>query len=349
MPGNMKAGLPLTAKFQSTSNLSNMKPSTTTPPPPQDFRVLHLMPLVADLLSNDDATTDELLRPNSTKKPYPNIKTYLETHFRLLWADFIQPLRETIGKFCKGREQVPPVDNPNQRIYFYRNVSFINNSFLSSTTVPDRSDSWRRYNIRFDSMPGFDWEKSKRLIYGSLVCLWNAPLRVIILATVSQSDPEELEKGWLTVSIENPPHNCDDFTSKTYTMLECEVFYEPYRVVMEAYQQLGEASFPFKDHLLGWKKDPGVPNYLLKSKIPGSQEYRITKSDGTCVTTRNVLNISTWPSAIELGVNPIQRTALHAAMTRRLALIQGPPGTGKTFIGRKIIARSCYHLSGCDH
>jgi hypothetical protein len=156
MPGIMKAGLPLTAKFQSTSKLSNMKPSTTTPPPPQDFRVLHLMPLVADLLSNDDATTDELLRPNSTKKPYPNIKTYLETHFRLLWADFIQPHRETIGKFCKGREQVPPVDNPNQRIYFYRNVSIINNSFLSSTTVPDRSDSWRRYNIRFDSMPGFD-------------------------------------------------------------------------------------------------------------------------------------------------------------------------------------------------
>ncbi|EFX60197.1 hypothetical protein DAPPUDRAFT_344797 [Daphnia pulex] len=109
-------------------------------------------------------------------------------------------------------------------------------------------------------MPGFDWEKNKRLIYGALVCLWNAPHKVIILATVSRSDPEELEKGWLTVSIENPPHNCHDFTSKTYTMLECEVFYEPYRVVMEAYQQLQDDSFPFKDHLLGWKKDPGVPD-----------------------------------------------------------------------------------------
>jgi superfamily II DNA or RNA helicase len=52
-----------------------------------------------------------------------------------------------------------------------------------------------------------------------------------------------------------------------------------------------------------------------------------------------------------LGVNPIQRTALHAAITRRLALIQGPSGTGKTFIGRKIIAtlldnKHLWHNSG---
>lgn len=52
----------------------------------------------------------------------------------------------------------------------------------------------------------------------------------------------------------------------------------------------------------------------------------------------NVLNIDKWPSADRLGLNGIQRTALHAALTRKMALIQGPPGTGKTFIGRQIIA-----------
>lgn len=326
------------AKNKSSSYVPSKKPITIAPAP--DFRLMHLMPMITDLLSNADATADGFLKPNCIKKPYLNVDTYLETHLQLLWADFIQPLRDTIGKFCKGNEQVP-LDKPNQQIHFYRNVSFIINSFLTSNSVPDRPDSWCRYNVRFDSMPGFDWEKSKRLIHGTLVCLWNATNRLIILATVSNSDPDELEKGWLSLSIQNPSHIPDDFTTKSYTMLECEVFYEPYRVVMEAYQKLDEASFPFKEHLLGWTKDPGVPAYLINSsstKRSTRCDYQITKKDGTLITTRNVLNISTWPSPIELGVNPIQRVALHAAMTRRLALIQGPPGTGKTFIGRKIIA-----------
>lgn len=321
-----------------TNYVPSNKPITI--PPAADFRLMHLMPLINDLLSNADATTDELLKPNCTKKPYLNVDTYLETHLRLLWADFIQPLRETIGKFCKGNQQVPP-DKPNQQIHFYRNVSFVEKSFLSSQSVPDRPDSWRRYNVRFDSMPGFDWEKSKRLIHGTLICLWNAPSRIIILATVSNSDPEDLEKGSLIISIHNPSQIGDDFLRKSYTMLECEVFYEPYRVVMEAYQHLDEASFPFKEHILGWTKDPGVPGYLINpssTKRAARCDYQITKKDGTCVIIRNVLNIGTWPSPVELGVNPIQRVALHAALTRRLALIQGPPGTGKTFIGRKIIA-----------
>ena len=327
-----------TKKYKSTNDLSKLKViSLPSHSPPEDFRQMHLMPVVSDLLSTEDATNSPFLRPNSTKKPYSDVDTYLETHLRLLWADFIQPLRETIGTFCKGTQQVPPVDGkPNQRIHFYRNVQFVKNSFLSSTTVPDRPDSWRRYSIQFDSLPGFDWEKSKRLIYGSLVCLWNAPYRLRILATITQSDPEELEKGWLTVSIEHPPENVPDFTQITYTMLECEVFYEPYRVVMEVYRQLQEDSFPFKEHLLGWRKDPGVPTYLTTKSY--RHNYRVTTTSGTIVTVKDVLNISTWPSAVDLGVNPIQRTALHAAMTRRLALIQGPPGTGKTFIGRKIIS-----------
>ncbi|KAI9554746.1 hypothetical protein GHT06_020022 [Daphnia sinensis] len=326
------------SKRKSTHYVPSNKPIAI--PHAGDFRLMHLMPLITDLLSDADATTDQLLKPNCIKKPYLNVDTYLETHFRLLWADFIQPLRDTIGKFCKGNEQVPP-DKPNQQIHFYRNVSFVENSFLSSCCVPDRPDSWRRYNVRFDSMPGFDWEKSKRLIHGTLICLWNARSRIIIVATVSNSDPEELEKGCLSISIHNSSQIADDFMSKSYTMLECEVFYEPYRVVMEAYQLLDEVSFPFKEHLLGWTKDPGVPAYLMNPSSPKKAarcDYQITKKDGTRVTIRNVLNIGTWPSPVDLGVNPIQRVALYAAMTRRLALIQGPPGTGKTFIGRKIIA-----------
>ena len=135
-------------------------------------------------------------------------------------------------------------------------------------------------------------------------------------------------------------------------MLECEVFYEPYRVVMGVYRQLQEDSFSFEEHLLGWRKDPSVPIYLITKSYRSN--YRVATISGTIVYVKaalNINNISTWPSAAELGVNPISRTFLHAAMTSRLASIQGPPGMGKVFIGRQIIStlldnKHLWHDSG---
>lgn len=294
---------------------------------------MHLMPLVMDMLSPFKAADSPNLRPNSLKKPYPDIDTYLETHIRLLWADYIDPLRETIGVFCKGTQQAPV---NNKRIHCYHNVVFTTKLIFFENGVPDRPESWRRFNVRFDSTSNVDWEKSKRLIYGALVVLWNAARRLIIIATVTGSDEDDLKRGKITLSIENVPENCPDFTSLTYSMLESESFYEPYRVAMGVYQKLQEDTFPFKEHLLGWDKAPGVATYLTTKA--SRNNYRISTGSGKIVTIKDVLRITSWPSPSDLGVNPIQRTALHAALTRRLALIQGPPGTGKTFIGRKIIS-----------
>ena len=52
---------------------------------------------------------------------------------------------------------------------------------------------------------------------------------------------------------------------------------------------------------------------------------------------RDVTDLNTWPSAVSMGLNVIQRLALHTALTQQVALIQGPPGTGKTYVGRDII------------
>jgi len=309
--------------------------------PPDDYRDHYLLPKVKDLFSSPAAPL--FLRPNIIQNRYPSVEVYSDIQFRLLQHDFMEPFRETIGKFCSGRYITMNTFKKfifyNSQIYITRlekdklehlklwsGVTFFAGSFLKGETVPDRPDNWRRYTIQFHSPKGFDFEKNKRLIHGSLVVLWNHKKKLAIIATVAQSDPEELVRGKMTITIQDEPD--EDFIRLEYVMIECDAFFEPYRVVLEAYQNLNEENLPLKPVILGWKKTPGVPDYLKKKS-----NYKLGQ-----FTVKDVLNLNSWPKAEELGVNPIQREALHAALTRQVALIQGPPGTGKTFIGRKIIA-----------
>ena len=305
--------------------------------PPDDFRSHYLMPKISDLFDQNglSGTGRIFLRANVTRSKFHDLNQYLDIHYRLLREDFLDPLRQSIGKFCTGAaktEQQVPDAMQAKNIHFYRNCRVVKDSFLLSQSVPDRPDYWRRYSIDFDAPIGTNWETNKRLIYGSLVALWNAAERLVLLAVVTRSDPEELEKGWITLSFDTEPPA--GFDRLVYTMLECPVFYEPYRVVMEAYQHMDHSNFPLSPYILGWTKAAGVPDYL-KTK---SAHYRLTLKDGTVETIKDVMTLNSWPSAEKIGVNAIQRQALHAAMTRQVALIQGPPGTGKSFIGRKIVA-----------
>lgn len=162
----------------------------------------------------------------------------------------------------------------------------------------------------------------------------------------------------MCIAIEDLPSEPADFQLLSYTLLEADVFYEPYRVVLEAYQSMSVDTLPFKEYLLGWnRRNPGVPSYIdpnNNKKGAVSLKYRLPLPSGSGeVAVENVMDIKSWPSPETLGVNPIQREALHAAVTRRMALIQGPPGTGKTFIGRKIIAtlllnKQLWHQDGLN-
>ena len=272
-----------------------------------------------------------------TSPSHRDLHQYLDIQYRLLREDFLDPLRQTIEKFCTAaalNEQQVPNAVQQKSIHFYGNVSIVQNSFLFSESVLDRPDYWRRYYIHFDAQVGAKWKTNKQLIFGSLVALWNAKEKLILFAVVTRSEAAELEKRWLTLSFDTEPPA--GFEKLSYTMLECPIFYEPYRVVMEAYQLMNLSTFPLAPFILGWNKSPGTPDYIqTNSNIP--VPYRITMSNRSVHTIPDVRSINCWPPAEDIGVNPVQRQALHAAANRKVALIQGPPGTGKSFIGRKIV------------
>jgi hypothetical protein len=137
--------------------------------------------------------------------------------------------------------------------------------------LPDRS-------IRLDSR--LRQGKNKRLFYGSLVCLWNASQRPVILADPS---PRATRRSWIIV---HPPEQ--DLACFSYTMLVYQ-------------QQLPDGLFPFKECLLGMKRDPGVPGHL-NTKTSRQGYLVITTTDGRIVNVADsTLNLTTWPSVVDIG------------------------------------------------
>lgn len=67
--------------------------------PPEDFRVLSVIPTTRELLSEEQP----FLRPNKTTGVYDDGTHYLDVQFRLLREDFVAPLRDGVRDFIKHR------------------------------------------------------------------------------------------------------------------------------------------------------------------------------------------------------------------------------------------------------
>ena len=151
----------------------------TVGPPPEDFRELTIVP------HRDDIFTEKkpYLRKNLVHGAYQNLDHYLDVQFRLLREDFLRPLREGILNIVEnGIEQQQGVFKD---VRMYRNVKILH---------PVCSKSGLRHHIQFDNsrLKGVKWENSKRLIFGSLLCLSKDHFQTFVFATVGERDPKEL-------------------------------------------------------------------------------------------------------------------------------------------------------------
>jgi hypothetical protein len=134
---------------------------------------------------HDDIFTEKkpYLRKNIVQGAYQNLDHYLDVQFRLLREDFLRPLREGIINLVNhGINQKQGVFKD---IRMYRNVKIL---------YPVCSSSGLRHHIHFDNstLKRVKWENSKRLIFGSLLCLSKDHFQTFTFATVGDRDPKEL-------------------------------------------------------------------------------------------------------------------------------------------------------------
>ena len=299
-------------------------------PPPQHFTELPVLP------STDEVhpyAVKPYLRPNIIAGAYTGWEHYLDVQFRLLREDFVAPLREGIKMFdLKGAAERYLSD-----IRVYEGVSVCKAECLISGVG---------FTIKFDTkrFQRVNWEHSKRLIFGSLLCLSCDNFQTIYFATVVKRDPKLLKDGLLTVQFEEDKvgNVFQIDPDQKFVMVESTAYFEAYRHILEGLKRASAHHFTerlqiFKRYLVDCELDPPVPTprYLrISDKIFQLKDVLDIKSGRSDVL---VTDVSSWPPHEHTGLDPSQLSAFRAALTQEVSVIQGPPGTGKTFIGLKVV------------
>lgn len=325
--------------------------------PPRSFRELSVFPQAADL----SVTYQPFLRVNVVRRRYRDLEHYLDVQFRLVRADFILPLREAILQLRKdygGLGRSGTQDRKETKdVHFYRDVTVL---------YPVCSAKGMVYRIRFDalhhSVRNIPWEKCKRLKFGSLLCLSADDFYTPLFATVESRDPKELCSGELDVrfeGVELDKLNRFIEVKTKFDMVESQAFFEAYRYVLEALQEIKPDSLPFQEHIVECNKVVGPPDHEHKTQgfydmsgvaqdaangsndalmLPSEDESMDSCREGSLSTDSRILlnayDLRRYRDS--LGFNDSQLRAFQLALTKRFAIIQGPPGTGKTYVGLKI-------------
>jgi len=119
------------------------------------------------------------LRRNKIDGSYNDVEHYLDVQFRLLREDFVRPLREGIAQLLErlGSSKI----GAHQDIRLYNNVRLL---------YPVCTSNGLRYRIKFDNskLRHVRWENSKRLIFGSLMCLSKDNFESVLFATVANRE-----------------------------------------------------------------------------------------------------------------------------------------------------------------
>ena len=321
-----------------------------------EYKNTSILPLTSEI--NNEMTPPKL-RPNIVEGCYDSWEHYYDTQFKLLKEDFVASLRRGICDFRKA-EQIQNTSSDNTiwkiaDVRVYDNVMFTGLCF---------SNNGITLTIQFDcsKLRRVNWEHSKRLIYGSLLCFSCNNFETVMFASVVERTSESLKKGMITVKMESSEDilslslNASDY----YTMIESQAHYETYYHILRSLQTAESDVMPFTNILIEascHRVQP--PAYMcltdMSTRIKHPQpifdmsDALGMSADQAPPSLFNVFNMSAsrssfdvsrpecWPSVDKVQLDQSQLEAIKMALTQRVSVIQGPPGTGKTYIGLKIV------------
>ncbi|XP_062594415.1 NFX1-type zinc finger-containing protein 1-like [Saccostrea cucullata] len=304
------------------------RPQPLEQEPPDDFRELSVLPTLQDLQFD----RKPFLRCNKTKGGYANLQQYLDIQFRLLREDYLHPLREGILDYRRDFERFKNVKGKRQTdIRMYENVEVLR---------PLCSKHGVRHVIKFDNskLTHVRWESSRRLLYGSLLCLSSDAFQTMLFATVTERKITDLQNGIVEVQFTEETEASALSSTQTYVMAETTAYFEAYKYILQGLQEVGD-EMPLQSCIVHCKPNAKPPKYLIKggTVLPYDFSPLLKTQRRPKVYNCPVLSTNRWPSARDIGMDDSQHKALQMAITREIAIIQGPPGTGKTYVGLKIV------------
>ena len=295
---------------------------TTLAKPPEHFVHVEVLQSLSEVHSSDDKI---FLRKNVVKGSYSSWDHYLDVQYRLLREDFVRPLRHGIQHYCS-----PGLAKTSQDVRIYERVRVLNPVCLFTGIG---------FQIQFDisRLRRVNWEYSRRLIFGSLLCLSTDNFEhSMMFATVVKRDVSLLEKGCLIVKFEGDTNGFQINPDQVFTMVESTAYFEAYRHILNKLKEISKLSdeIPFKPYIIGAEMSAvQAPSYSLHQR-----QLKFDLAEILQVRSRiSIHDERSWPRAEDTCLDSSQLDALKMALTKEVSVIQGPPGTGKTFIGLKIV------------
>jgi hypothetical protein len=281
-----------------------------------------------------DLKQQPFLRPILIKNAYPSFDDYLDTHFRLLREDFIDPLRNGISSYRQGNLDW----KGDIRIY---------NKVYIGDLVCTRSGVVHQVLLDMNKLKRINWEKTKRLLTGGLVCLSKDGFETIFWAVVATRQNIQ-ETGSIEIRfLEDAIGKINPNDPIPFDLIESASYFEAYQHVLKRLQEIRPRELPFQEYLLGKTVDVKPPRYLAQNAA-----YNLS-----CVFPNTPpIPLFHPPDNLPGTLDVSQREAFFAALTREFAIIQGPPGTGKVqkssllctflflFYSKKIITISFFHF-----
>nr|KAG5707168.1 hypothetical protein BaRGS_017852 [Batillaria attramentaria] len=238
---------------QETGARSKRGPNEDDEIPPEDFNTLPIFPEGRDM----DWSEKPFLRSNKAEGAFKDVHHYLDVQFRLLREDYIRPLREGIREYRRMREKGEQVKK-NSDLRLYHRVQVIGLACKEAL----------EHRVHFDisHMKHVRWESSKRLLYGSLVCLSVDDFENISFAIVTNRDIKDLENGIVQIRFESGIEDVLDSTAgDVFTMAETTAaYFEAYRHVLEGLQEM-QQNFPLAPYIVECQKNVKPPKYVYSS------------------------------------------------------------------------------------
>ena len=285
-----------------------------------------LVPSHKDLLDSSHNISQRLL-PVRVKGAYESAYDYMNTYFRLLWADGFESLQKGIQNLLSGQ-----LDHRDMHVY--HSVSLI------SLCLPQFEDDIMLEIKVVHQNDLINWEMTSALMFGNLLCLSpSGNFKDPIYATVANRDLVELKKKGLVkiylLSECNRESPADIVTSLLANsghiiMVESPTYYRAYQPIFKALQSMNLDELPFQEELV-LCQNPPIPY------SPFAKKY--CADDGGDIKSQNFVEaVYNFISLCNVSPDQYQFEAIKHALFHRIACIQGPPGTGKTFVG-VLIAR----------
>ena len=294
------------------------------------------------------------LRPNIVEGAYEDWMHYYDVQFRLLREDFISPLRKGISDYFEGK-----MGRNLRNVRVYNHVQIKRTLFTRTGLC---------HVIKFDvsHLRRCNWEHSKRLIFGSLLCLSPDNFRnKVFFAVVTNREPHEVSRGFLQVMFQGGAELiAHKHFGTEFVMVESLAYYEASQYILRSLQTAEVNTMQrFTNYLIYNKcEDIHPPGYIdnrsstydiqfiVKKEMLKTEERRAYQhrshlhywrsfptNTSDEFTQVDIMDDSKWPGIDMTELDESQLKAIKKALTQELSVIQGPPGTGKTYIGLKIV------------